>query len=110
MNLKIKRIIILLLDILISILIGCSFFKVNEIQNIDVKFVLILIALIITRITFDFSTETVEEKSYKLDQEIILLKKQHEIDRFRSLNQKALEALSKGNTKDFIELESMIGR
>ena len=110
MNFKTKRIIILILDIFIAIFVGCTFYRINDIQNIDNKYAVILLVLIVARIVFDFIIETVEEASYKLDQEIILLKKQHEIDRLKTLNQKEMQALSTGNTQDFKEFESLLGK
>jgi hypothetical protein len=110
MNLKTKRIIILILDILIAILGGFSFYETNEIQNINIKYTIILTLLVIIRIFVDFKIETDEEKSYKLDQEIMLLKKKHEIDRLTNLSRRAIEALSAGNTKEFINIESLIGK
>jgi len=110
MNLKTKRIIILILDILIAIWGGFSFYETNEIQHINIKYAIILILLVIIRIFVDFKIETDEEKFYKLDQEIMLLKKKHEIDRLTSLSRRAIEALSEGNTKEFINIESLIGK
>ena len=54
MNLKTKRIIILILDILIAIWGGFSFYETNEIQHINIKYAIIVILLVIIRIFVDF--------------------------------------------------------